>query len=50
MNLNDIAGTKKCIEELRTLRRLDKVKDIIDSSSEWTLLHQASHDNAVAIV
>ena len=48
--MHDLQGTKKHIEELKTYRRQEKIKDIIDQQTESTLLHTAAKDNQVEIL
>ena len=46
----DLLDTKRCLEELKLYKRLDKVKEVIDTNTEWTLLHQSVYDNQPQIL
>jgi hypothetical protein len=43
----DLKSTKQHLDELKTFKRLDRIKDVIDKDNEWTLLHHSANQNSI---
>jgi predicted transcriptional regulator YheO len=46
----DLNSTKQHLDELKTYKRLDRVKEVIDKDTEWTLLHHSANQNSIQIL
>jgi 3-polyprenyl-4-hydroxybenzoate decarboxylase len=46
----DLKSTRQHLDDLKTLKRLDRIKEAIDKDSEWTLLHNSANQNSIKIL
>ena len=46
----DLKSTKQHLDDLKTFKRLDRIKEVIDKDREWTLLHHSASQNSIQIL
>jgi len=46
----DLKSTKQHLDDLKTFKRLDRIKEWIDKDNEWTLLHHSANQNSIQIL